>query len=92
MAAAGNDLHSDYRIKFYGFIYMFDDMDNNLWKLASDSTGGRLLGIDALSFSPCSTKIAVNSGNDGPKRGQKRDPVGAAGLPRPRPCFGPLAP
>ena len=61
VAAAGNDLHSDYRIKFYGFIYMFDDMGNNLWKLASDSTGGRLLGIDALSFSPCSTKIACTN-------------------------------
>ena len=58
VAAAGNDLDSDHMIKFDGFIYMFNSMGNNLWQLASDSTGERLPGIDALSFSSCNKKMA----------------------------------
>ena len=64
VATAGIDLDCDYHIKFNGFIYMFDSLGNNLWKLTADSTGERLPGIDTLSFSSCNTKIAcINRGD-----------------------------
>ena len=58
VVATGHDLDSDSDIRIDGFIYMFDEIGNNLWQLALDSTGERLPSIDAVSFSSCSTKIA----------------------------------
>ena len=42
MVAAGNDLNSDYNTRFDGFIYMFTENGEHLWKLASNELIRRL--------------------------------------------------
>ena len=58
VVAAGNDLNSDYDIRFDGFIYIFNEHGRSLLRLSSSGAGERLPGINNLAFSTCSTKVA----------------------------------
>ncbi len=58
LVAAGNDLNSNYLVRFDGFVRFFNNDGTSLWQLASDDTGDRLPGFDTLASSCACAKMA----------------------------------